>query len=122
FAPYFSFDYETEKKDNGLFWHAIRKPSDDPDISGTDVSLSFVDYKFNPEKPNNQTVYAYTLCTNRDLATYVPAGASLQVEGDIPPTDITCLERPTTPLSPTLDGESQWKLISQLSLNYLSLS
>jgi type VI secretion system protein ImpG len=56
------------------------------------------------------------------LATYIPSGGSLQVEGDIPPTTIVCLERPTPPISPSLDGESQWKLISQLSLNNLSLS
>lgn len=122
FAPYFSFDYETEERDNGLFWHSTRSPCEDPDIPGTDVFLSFVDYNFTPQKPSNQTVYAYTLCTNRDLATYIPSGGSLQVEGDVPPTTIVCLDRPTPPISPSLDGESQWKLISQLSLNNLSLS
>lgn len=122
FAPYFSYDSDTEKRDNGLFWHHTRSPSEDPNIPGTSVSLSFVDYNFTPEKPSNQTVYAYTLCTNRDLATYIPAGASLQVEGDIPPTTITCIDRPTTPIGPSLDGASLWRLISQLSLNYLSLS
>ncbi len=122
FAPYFSYDYETEDRNNGLFWHSTRTPSDDPDISGTDVSLSFVDYNFTPQKPSSQTVYAYTLCTNRDLATYVTAGSSLQVEGDLPPTKITCLDRPTAPISPSLSGESLWKLVSQLSLNHLSLS
>ncbi len=122
FAPYFSYDCETRAKDNGLYWHFNRTPSDDPNIPGTNVSLSFVDYNFTPEKPSDQTVYAYTLCTNRDLPTYIPAGASLQVEGDVPPTTITCCDRPTNPIGPSLGGESLWKLISQLSLNYLSLS
>lgn len=122
FAPYFSYDYDIEAKDNGLFWHATRSPSESPDIPGTEVYLSFVDYNFTPQEPSNQTVYAYTLCTNRDLASYIPAGETLQVDGVIPSTIITCLEQPTPEISPSLDGDSQWRLISQLSLNYLSLS
>lgn len=122
FAPYFSYDYDMEAKNSSLFWHSTRSPSEIPGISGTDVFLSFVDYNFKPEKPSTQTVYAHTLCTNRDLATYVPSGGELQVDGMIPPAKITCLERPTPPLTPSLDGESQWRLISQLSLNHLSLS
>ncbi len=122
FAPYFSYDYDVEARDNGLFWHSTRTPSDNPEISGTEVSLSFVDYNFTPQDPSTQTVYAYTLCTNRDLASYIPAGESLQVDGVIPSTIITCLEQPTPEISPALDGDSQWRLISQLSLNHLSLS
>lgn len=122
FAPYFSYDFDVKTKDNGLFWHSTRSPSEIPEISGTDVFLSFVDYNFTPQNPSHQTVYAYTLCTNRDLASYVPAGGTLQVDGVIPPTSITCLNRPTPELPPSLDGDSQWRLISQLSLNHLSLS
>lgn len=122
FEPYFSYDYDIEMHDNGLFWNSIRSPSENPDIIGSDVFLTFVDYNFTPQKPSNQTIYAHTLCTNRDLASYVPAGGSLQVDGVIPSTTITCLERPTPEISPALDGASQWQLISQLSLNHLSLS
>jgi type VI secretion system protein ImpG len=122
FAPYFSYDYDVEARDNGLFWHSTRSPSEVPEISGTEVFLSFVDYNFTPKNPSNQVVYAHTLCTNRDLPLYIPAGGILQAEDMIPPTNITCLSRPTAPLSPSLDGESQWRLISQLSLNHLSLS
>jgi len=111
-----------QAKDNGLFWHATRAPSEIPDVSGTDVFLSFVDFNFTPQNPSDQTVYAYTLCTNRDLASYVPVGGVLQVDGTIPPATITCLKRPTPQIPPSLDGDSQWRLISQLSLNHLSLS
>jgi type VI secretion system protein ImpG len=122
FAPYFSFDYDVEERNNGLFWHSRRSPSEIPDVSGTEVNLSFVDYNFTPQNPSNQTVYAYTLCTNRDLASYVPAGGILQVEDMIPPTTITCLERPSPEVPPSLDGDGLWRLISQLSINHLSLS
>lgn len=122
FAPYFSFRYDTEQKDTGLFWHAKRVPSEIPGVMGTEVFLSFVNDKFTPESPSHQTVYAYTLCTNRDLASYVPPGAELQVDGTIPPVIITCLEQPTPEIPPSLDSEAQWRLITQLSLNHLSLS
>lgn len=122
FAPYFSFDYDVEERNNGLFWHSRRSPSEIPDVSGTEVNLSFVDYNFTPQNPSNQTVYAYTLCTNRDLASYVPAGGILQVEDMIPPATITCLQRPTPEAPPSLDGDGLWRLISQLSVNHLSLS
>jgi len=122
FAPYFSFDYDVEARNNGLFWHSRRSPSEIPDTSGTEVFLSFVDYNFTPQNPSNQTVYAYTLCTNRDLASYVPAGGILQVDDMIPPTTITCLERPSPEVPPSLDGDALWRLVSQLSINHLSLS
>lgn len=122
FSPYFSYDADIAERDNGLFWHATRTPSETPDIPGTNVALSFVDYKFSPQKPSHTSVYAHTLCTNRDLPSYIPAGGQLQIDGVIPSTLITCLERPTLPISPSLDGAAQWQLISQLSLNSLSLS
>ena len=122
FSPYFSFDYDIEKNAENLFWYSIRTLTTNPDITGTDVSISFVDYNFTPKNPSHQTVYAYTLCTNRDLATYIPAGATLQVDGVLPPASITCLERPSSHISPSLGGDSQWRLISQLSLNNLGIS
>lgn len=122
YAPYFSYDYQTEESKNNLYWYGTRLPSDNLDIVGTDVFLSFVDYKFTPQKPSNQVVYAYILCTNRDLASFIPAGAELQVDGAIPPVTIKCVDRPSPEVQPPLDGEAQWRLISQLSLNHLSLS
>ena len=37
--------------------------------------LSFKDLDFTPSQPPTHTVYAHTLCTNRDLAAQLPAGA-----------------------------------------------
>ena len=38
------------------------------------------------------------------------------------PVTVTCLNRPTPPVYPPLGGPTVWQLISNLSLNYLSLS
>ena len=122
FSPYFSYTYEVEEKPTDCFGipHALLQKL--LTFRERRCSSLFVDYNFTPQNPSDQTVYAYTLCTNRDLASYVPAGGILQVDGEIPPTTITCLERPTPEICPSLDGDAQWRLISQLSINHLSLS
>src|SRR5262249_57570453 len=77
---------------------------------------------FRPNEPPVQVVYAHTLCTNRELAVQIPGGAELQVEDSAPLSRITCLTRPTDTAYPALGGETLWKLVSNLSLNHLSLS
>lgn len=122
YEPYFSYDHDMHSLKTSRLWYAQRQPTDVPDAVGTDIWISFVDYMFNPDSPSNQTIYAHTLCTNRDLATFVPSGGQLQVDGSIPSATITCLTRPTPQLNPGLSGDNQWRLISQLSLNHLGLS
>jgi len=122
YYPYFSYDHDMKSVKETKLWYSQRQPTDVPNAIGTDLWISFVDYAFNPDSPSNQTIYAHTLCTNRDLATFVPAGGQLQVDGAIPSATITCLTRPTPQLNPGLSGDNQWRLISQLSLNHLGLS
>jgi type VI secretion system protein ImpG len=84
--------------------------------------LTFLDLDFQPHQPPTQTLFAHTLCTNRDLAAQLPAGTLLQIEEAAPLARIVCLNKPTAALPPPLNGATQWRLISHLSLNYLSLS
>jgi len=84
--------------------------------------ISFVDLDFNAKLPPDQTVFAHVMCTNRDFATQLPDGAVLQIEDVAPIARITCLGKPTLPAYPPLGGSTLWNLISNLSLNYLSLS
>ena len=104
------------------FWYSRAVPTDREDLPGTDVLISFVDLDFNPMLPPHQVVYAHTLCTNRNFAAQLPAGADLQIEDTAPLTRITCLGKPTPAVYPPLGGRTLWYLISNLSLNYLSLS
>src|ERR1700742_4036803 len=91
-------------------------------MRGTGGYRSFLDLDFSPAMPPSQVVYAHTLCTNRDLATQLPAGAELQIESSAPLHWISCIEKPSAPAYPPLEGASLWALISNLSLNFLSLS
>jgi len=120
--PFFSFRHASLDEPSTAFWHARRAPTGRADLVGTDVWLSFVDLAFQPSDPPAQVVYAHTLCTNRELAVQIPGGAELQIEDSAPVSRITCLTRPTEAAYPALGGETLWKLVSNLSLNHLSLS
>jgi type VI secretion system protein ImpG len=122
FAPFFAWNHDMEGHEQQAFWHAVRRPSGRPDLPGTEMFLTFVDLDFHPSQPPTHTVYAHTLCTNRDLAEQLPANAVLQIEEAAPLERIVCLSKPTPQRDPSMGGETLWRLISHLSLNYLSLS
>jgi len=120
--PFFSFQHRRDGSAHRSFWQARRSPSSLADVPGTEMHLSFVDLDFHPSQPPLQTVYAHTLCTNRDLAVQLRAGSELQIEDAAPLEQISCLDRPTYPAYPPVQGATLWALISNLSLNYLSLA
>ncbi|MBI3329158.1 MAG: type VI secretion system baseplate subunit TssF [Nitrospinae bacterium] len=122
FMPFYSFNHQMEGGEHKAFWHARRLPTGRKDLPGTDMFLSFLDLDFKPSLPATQTVFAHTLCTNRDLAEQLPAGALLQIEEAAPLARVSCLSKPTPQLDPPLGGQTLWQLISHLSLNYLSLA
>lgn len=65
-----------------------------------------------------------TLSTNRDLPLQMPVGApngDFTLESAAPLAAIRCVKGPSKPVSPHAEGKFAWRLISQLSLNYVSL-
>ncbi len=122
FEPFYSFHHRQDGKEQKAFWHARRAPTGHIDRPGTEIFLSFVDLDFRPSSPPNQTVFAHTLCTNRELAVQLPAGALFQLEDAAPIAHTHCFGKPTPPAYPLMGGATLWALISNLSLNHLSLS
>jgi type VI secretion system protein ImpG len=122
YEPFYSFRHFAQGAEPKAFWIARRTASEQEGISGTDLYLSFVDHGFNPAEVSDRTVFAHTLCTNRDLASQLPDQAELNIEDTTPVLRIYCLGKPTSPLYPPLSGSSLWRLISSLSLNTASLS
>lgn len=122
-SPYFSYNHHDLNQQKNYFWHARQIPSTNPKITGTDTMVSFVDRDMAPTQTEADVAYARIWCTNRDLASQLGAGTLLQTEELNPPVkEILCLEHPTETLYPSEDGATQWKLVSQLSANYLSFS
>lgn len=120
-APFFSHDHDMSARGQRTYWYARRRRTKRADLPGTDLYLSFLDLDFDPRAPDAQTVYAHVRCTNRDLAWQVPAGAQYQLEEAAPVARIVGLSKPTKQLDPPMDGATLWRLVSHLSLNYLSI-
>jgi type VI secretion system protein ImpG len=65
-----------------------------------------------------------TTCTNRDLPSRLPFGndgGDFELEGGAAIKKIIALKKPTSTVRPPIGKSSLWRLISHLSLNYLSL-
>jgi type VI secretion system protein ImpG len=133
FQPFYSFKHLSEQERQQAFWHAIRRPSPRKEDAGTEVYLSLVDFNFQPSLPPLETLTVHTTCTNRDLPGRLPFGGDtrrlpspgergdFELEGAAPLLSIRCLKKPTETARPPLRRGAQWRLISHLSLNYLSI-
>jgi type VI protein secretion system component VasA len=121
-APLYGMNHTTQRRNQKAFWHARRLPYRHKGLPGTEMVLAFKDLMFNPQVPAAQTVYVHALCTNRSLAEQLVPGTRLQIEQAAPLRRITCLDKPTPQITPPLRGAALWRLVSQLSLNHLSLS
>jgi type VI secretion system protein ImpG len=87
-----------------------------------DTYVSFVDAKGAPLPPEAETVAFELTCTNRRLAEALRVG-DVQVPTDSSPAFVSFrnLTAPTPSVAPPLDGDLPWRLISHLSLNYMTL-
>jgi type VI secretion system protein ImpG len=124
YQPFYSFRHSAQKNGQQMFWVANRRPSVRPNDDGTEIELALVDLAFRPTRPATETLTARTTCTNRDLPSRLPFGneaGDFDVETGASIKRIVALRRPTRPVRPPLGKAMQWRLISHLSLNYLSL-
>jgi type VI secretion system protein ImpG len=124
YEPFYSLRHGRADGSPIAAWYATRRTSRRADDPGTEVDLAFVDPGFDPSLPACETVTVKLTCTNRDLPTLLPFGGQedvLEVEGRAPVGRVRCLRKPSRPLRPPLDRGAQWRLISHLALNHLSL-
>ena len=127
YKPFYSIRHHLEDEDTRehlAFWHLQRQASSISEIGGTEVFLAFTGPDFKPLDPGVEILTVHTTCTNRDLPTRLPFGdptGDFDLEVEAPVAHINCLIKPTPTRRPFLGGELQWRLISHLSLNYMSL-
>jgi type VI secretion system protein ImpG len=123
--PIYSLNHAAAQEREATYWYATRRQSERKDDAGTEMSLSLVDLTFDPSDPIGETVIVETTCTNRDLPGRLRADdvrGDFELEDAAPVARIRALVRPTATMRPPLSAASRWRLISHLSLNYLSLS
>ena len=92
--------------------------------TGTEAFLALVDASNAPFHTELTQLGVEVSCTNRHLPLEVPFGLGLTdftLEISAPVEAVRCVSGPTPPRPPFADGEVAWRLISHLSLNYLSL-
>jgi type VI secretion system protein ImpG len=133
YQPFFSAKHAGAAPEH--YWHSSRRAAEQADPSraapgtaidhGTEVFLSLVDLDLNLSAAGGWTLTVETTCLNRDLPQKLPVGGdqprfSLS-DGAGPVSRIVGLTPPTPTLRPAMKRGVLWRLISHLSLNYLSL-
>lgn len=91
---------------------------------GNEVYVSLVDGHNAPLRTELRQIEVNTLCTNRDLPLQMAIGrgrSDLTPDSGAPIEAVKCLVKPTSPHPTRADTDMAWRLINQLSLNYLSI-
>lgn len=124
FSPFYSLNHAYDEQVEKTFWYANRRQSQRDNDDGTELFLTLVDMNFNPRVPPEEVITIKATCTNRDLPARLPFGgkeSDFEVEGTALISRIRCLTKPTETVRPPQRRAVQWRLISHLNLNYLSL-
>jgi type VI secretion system protein ImpG len=132
FRPFYSLHSDTAA--GAAYYTVQRQPALDgtlnvtgrlkADYPGSEVSLSLVDSSAVPYRSDLRQLGVTALCTNRDLPMLLLLGegeSDFSLEISAPVAAVNCLVKPTEPRPSRPEGEHAWRLISHLSLNYLSL-
>jgi len=124
FAPFYSMRHAYGGEKGKSYWSAARRPSQRVNDEGSEVFISLVDDHFDPKVPAVDVLNVKATCTNRDLPAKLPFGGKegdFEVEGTALLSRVRCLTKPTETIRPPQRRGAQWRLISHLSLNFLSL-
>ena len=92
---------------------------------GSEIYLSLTDADAAPYSGNLRQLAVTTLSTNRDLPLHMPVGrgdTDFTLASGAPVQAVRCLAGPTKPRPSHAHGDTAWRLISHLTLNYLSLA
>jgi type VI secretion system protein ImpG len=131
FQPFYAMRHALAPSARDAYWFTSRRRSLRKEDDGLEVELAFTDAQFAPRSPGGEhtgpvveTITAHVTCSNRDLPTHLPFGgaaADFTLESEASVGRVRLLTEPSKPLRPPLGRATQWRLISQLGLNHLSL-
>jgi type VI secretion system protein ImpG len=134
FRPFYSIHDRYEIGDGAAYFSLRREPrrlglrdrrtGPRSHYVGSEVFLSLTDPWGGPYEEDVRQIELSMLCTNRDLPFHMEIGqgpTDFTLESGLSVDCVRCLVGPTRPRASAAEGELAWRLISQLSLNYLSL-
>ena len=123
--PMHAYRHQTRDREDLAFWVANRTLNQFGEREPSVTTISVVDLNGNFTDPEADVLMVRALCTNFDLPTRFHFGAEagdFDVVGFPAAKTVIGLRRPTASVSPSGGPEHLWRLISLLSLNYLSLN
>ena len=123
--PLYSYRHTRDGKRPSIFWTARRRPTEWRLDRGTDVHIQFVDLSARTAHPDRDAITAQLTCFNGELPSSLPVGderGDFELETGGPIDRIVALAKPTEVVHPPLGQAQLWRLLSQLSLNYLPLA
>ena len=117
--------YFSVRREQRLLSEQSRRHGPRTGYIGSECFLSLVDAKEAPFPSELRQITVEALCTNRDLSLLTPmghAGSDLTLMTSAPVERVSFLVTPTRPTPALAEREMTWRLISHLSLNYLTLT
>jgi len=123
--PLYSYRFQARKESGRAYWHAIRRRNEVGEREPSTMHLALVDVDGILTEPNAEVLTVRCSCSDFDLPSRLPFGLE---DGDFSAEDfpivkqITALRRPSPSYDPPRAKGQLWRLVSQLSLNYLSLA
>ncbi|MGN2246292.1 type VI secretion system baseplate subunit TssF [Frateuria sp. GZRR35] len=134
FQPFYGCDERSWQSGHGAFYTLRREPRQlssrqklqgaRSSYVGSELFIALVDSNEAPYASRLRQVGMQLMCTNRDLPLQMPVGkANTDFTMDVgaPVESIRCVAGPTKPRASVASGETAWRLVSHLQLNYVSL-
>ncbi|HEV2539155.1 MAG TPA: type VI secretion system baseplate subunit TssF [Frateuria sp.] len=134
FQPFYGCDERTWQGGHGAFYTVRREPRQlsarqklqgaRSSYVGSELFVALVDANEAPYSSRLRQVGMQLMCTNRDLPLQMPVGKAntdFTLDVGAPVESVRCVAGPTKPRAPVAGGETAWRLVSHLQLNYVSL-
>lgn len=123
--PLFEHHFHPDSEDNRIFWRTSRRQSPIDEQRPSTLYLSIVDVDGLLTEPGAEVLTAHCIWTNHNLPSRLTFGdeeGDFELENGPRIGSIRALHRPTPTCPPPAAAVQIWRLISQLSLNHLSLN
>ncbi|MGS0742975.1 type VI secretion system baseplate subunit TssF [Glaciimonas sp. GG7] len=116
--------YFSARREQRLTSTTTRQHDTSSSYIGTEVFISLVDQAEAPYSDDIRYLSVETLVTNRDLPRLIPKNGinDLSMAESIPVDGISLTHSPSAARAPFAQEQTAWRLIRQLSFNYLPLS
>lgn len=135
FQPFYALSHHVPEQEASAYYTVQRRPREPSSRQrrrggrshylGSECFISVVDSACAPVSEGLRQLEVKALCTNRDLPIQMGVGrgaTDFTLDTGAPVNAVRVVAGPTRPRTAATGGETSWRLVSQLSLNYLSLT